>query len=108
MNTNFCAELSDDAAENVSGGYYFGSSSTTFVNANITENLTINKLFQSRTNVFGNLAGAEAAATAFGSNTATQAISSTGVVQGGFFQQGASASNATSLSATNGSFFFFG
>lgn len=108
MNTNFCVELSDDAAQDVSGGYYFGASSNTLVTANITENLTINKNFTSRTIVVGNLAGAEAAATALGNNTATQAISSTAVVQGGFFQRGGSASNATSVSATNGSFFLFG
>ncbi|WP_373542177.1 hypothetical protein [Chamaesiphon sp.] len=101
MNTNFCIELSDDAAQDISGGYYFGPSSTTNVNANISENLFINKYFQSITRVFGNLAGGEATATAIGANTATQAISNTQVVQGF-----GSTSNATSLSATNGGFFF--
>lgn len=107
MNTNFCIELSDDAAQDISGGYYFGPSSLTFVNANITENLTINKFFRSVTDVRGNFAGGEATATAIGANTATQAISNTAVVQPSFFQQGGSASNATSLSATNGFSFFF-
>ncbi len=101
MNTNFWIELSDDAAQDISGGYYFGPSSTTFVSANITENLNINKFFRSVTNVFGNFAGGEATATAIGANTATQAISNTAVVQ-----QLGSTSNATSLSATNGFFFF--
>ena len=103
MNTNFCIELSDDAAQDVSGGYYFGASSTTNVTANISENFTINKTFLSRTAVVGNLAGAEAAATSIGLNTATQAISSTTVVQGF-----GSSANATSISASNGSFFLFG
>ena len=108
MNTNFCIELSYDAAQDVSGGFYFGPSSTTVVTANISQIFSINKSFLAQTAVVGNLAGAEATATSIGLNTATQAISSTAVVQGGFFQRGGSASNATSLSATNGSFFFFG
>lgn len=102
MNSNFGIELSDDSAQNVSGGYYFGSSSTTTVTANITENLNINKYFQSKTNIYGNFAGAEAGATASGPNTATQAISSTNVVQGY-----GSASNATSISGTNGSYWHY-
>jgi hypothetical protein len=102
MNTNFCIELSDDSAQNVSGGYYFGASSYTNVYANIYENLSINKNFNSRTNIFGNFAGGEAAATAVGPNTSTQAISSTNVVQGY-----GSASNATSISGTNGYYYYY-
>ncbi|WP_295622080.1 hypothetical protein [Chamaesiphon sp. GL140_3_metabinner_50] len=97
MNTNFGIELSDESAQSVSGGYYFGSSSNTNVNANIYENLNIKKYFESKTNVYGNFAGAEAEATASGPNTATQGISYTNVVKGY-----GSTSNATSLSATNG------
>jgi hypothetical protein len=99
MNPNFGIEVTDDSAENVSGGYYFGASSTTLVKANITENLTIDKKFTSKTMIRGNFAGAEAGATAFGANTATQAISSTTVVQGY-----GSTSNATSISGTNGNY----
>jgi hypothetical protein len=99
MNSNFGIELSDDSAQNVSGGYYFGSSSNTYVNANIYENLNIKKYFESKTNVYGNLAGAEAEATASGPNTATQGITYTNVRQGY-----GSTSVATSLSATNGSY----
>ena len=103
MNTNFCIELSDDAAQDVSGGFYFGQSSNTFVTANISETFTINKSFLAQTAVVGNLAGAEATATSIGLNTATQAISSTTVVQGS-----GSSANATSISASNGSFALFG
>ena len=103
MNTNFCIELSDDAAQDVSGGFYFGPSSNTFVTANISENFAISKFFRSDTRVVGNLAGAEATATSLGFNTATQAISSTAVVQGS-----GSTVNATSISASNGSFAIFG
>jgi hypothetical protein len=102
MNPNFGIEVTDDSAENVSGGYYFGSSSTTIVKANITENLDINKKFKSITFIRGNFAGAEAGATAVGANTATQAISSTTVIQGY-----GSTSNATSISGTNGNYHFF-
>ena len=103
MNTNFCIELSDDAAQDVSGGFYFGPSSTTVVTANISQIFSINKSFLAQTAVVGNLAGAEATATSIGLNTATQAISSTTVVQGS-----GSSANATSISASNGSFFLFG
>ena len=97
MNTNFCIELSDDAAQNVSGGYYFGDPSTT----NITENLNINKTLTSRVFVYGHFAGAEADAVAFGYGSATQAISSTatGPVS--------SESKATSISASTPLFFYF-
>ena len=103
MNTNFCIELSYDAAQDVSGGFYFGPSSTTVVTANISQIFSINKSFLAQTAVVGNLAGAEATATSIGLNTATQAISSTTVVQGS-----GSSANATSISASNGSFFLFG
>jgi hypothetical protein len=87
------------AEVNVEGGYYFGSSSNTTVYANITENLNIKKYFESRTNIFGNFAGAEAAATAVGPNTATQAISSTNTIVGY-----GSSSNATSISGSQGAY----
>ncbi|MEG4216374.1 hypothetical protein QUA27_13355 [Microcoleus sp. Pol14C6] len=90
----------ESAEANVEGGYYFGESSTTYVNANISEYLTINKVFNSKTNIKGNFAGAEASAGALGANSATQAISSTNTVQGVGSQ-----SNATSLSGSNGYFF---
>jgi hypothetical protein len=99
MNFNTCIELSDDSAQNVSGGYYFGKSSTT----NVTENLNIKKYFESKTNIYGNFAGAEADATAYGPNTSTQAISYTTVTKGV-----SSASNATSVSGTNGSYWHRG
>lgn len=109
MNTNFCVELSDDAAQDVSGGFYFGQSSTTNVNANIRELFVITQDVFSVTRVVGNLAASEAAASAIGNNTATQTVSSSAVVQGSPFSRGQSYSDATSISATNGAnFSFFG
>jgi hypothetical protein len=99
MNFNTCIELSDDSAQNVSGGYYFGPNSSTTV----TENLTIKKYFESKTNIYGNFAGAEADAYASGPNTSTQAVSYTNVIKGV-----SSASNATSVSGTNGSYWHRG
>ena len=107
MNTNFCIELSDDAAQDVSGGFYFGQSSFTNVNATIRELFVITKDVLSVTRVFGNLAASEAAASAIGNNTATQTISSSAVVQGSIFSRGQSYSDATSISATNGASFSF-
>jgi hypothetical protein len=82
---------------NVEGGYFFGPSSKTYVDAYIRERLDINKNFVGKTFVKGNFAGAEATAFAMGKDTSTQAISYTDVVQGY-----GSASKATSVSATNG------
>jgi hypothetical protein len=80
----------------VEGGYFFGPSSKTVVNATIKEDLDINKNFFGKTIVIGNFAGAEATALSSGWNTSTQAISYTNVVQGK-----ASASYATSVSAAS-------
>lgn len=92
MNTNFCIELSDESAQNISGGYYFGESS----NTNITENLYINKNFYSKVDIKGQFAGAEGDAIAQGPNSAAQAITATytGVL--------GSQAKSTSVSATNG------
>jgi hypothetical protein len=92
MNTNFCIELSDESAQNVSGGYYFGESSNTV----IKENLDIKKNFYSNVYVKGQFAGAEADAVAGGANSATQAITATYT---GIY---GSQSKATSVSATSG------
>ncbi|MEG4963179.1 MULTISPECIES: hypothetical protein [unclassified Microcoleus] len=90
-----------EAAEaNVEGGYFFGDSSYTAVYANINEYLTINKVFNSITNVKGNFAGAEADAEAVGANSSTQAITKTLTVQGV-----GSSSNATSTSGSAGNYF---
>jgi hypothetical protein len=91
MNTNFCIELSDDSAQNVSGGYYFGDP----VNTNIRENLYITKFLASDVRVYGHFAGAEAGAQAYGYGSSTQAISDT------YTSYFGSASNATSVSASN-------
>ncbi|MBW4421291.1 MAG: hypothetical protein KME13_19020 [Myxacorys californica WJT36-NPBG1] len=80
----------------VLGGYNFGGNHS----SNIYENLYINKYLKSKVDVYGNFAGAEADAVAEGYNTSTQAISSTYTKQGV-----ASASNATSVSASAGSYF---
>jgi hypothetical protein len=95
MNTNFGIELSDESAQNVGGGYYFGESS----NTNVYENLSINKKLYSDTYIKGNFAGAEAKAIAGGPNSATQAVS--------FTYTGAygSESNATSVSGTSGFYY---
>lgn len=86
------------AEENdVLGGYDFGGNHS----SNIYENLYINKYLRSDVDVYGNFAGAEADAKALGKNTSTQAISRT------FTDQGyASASNATSVSASEGAYFY--
>ncbi|MEG5017557.1 MULTISPECIES: hypothetical protein [unclassified Microcoleus] len=91
----------ESAEANVEGGYFFGDSSVTYVKANISEYLTINKVFNSITNVKGNFAGAEAAADAVGANSSTQAITKTTTVQGL-----GSSSNATSTSGSAGSYFW--
>ncbi|MFQ3616118.1 MAG: hypothetical protein SNJ57_14410 [Cyanobacteriota bacterium] len=88
------------AQADVNGGYYFGPSSTTHVNAVIKETLDIKKNLVSTVLVKGNFAGAEADAVAYGKNTSTQAISATFVDQGK-----ASMSTATSVSATSGFFY---
>ena len=90
MNPNFCIELSDDSAQNVSGGYNFGDSSYT----SIYEKLDISKNLYSNTNVYGHFAGAEAEALAKGYGTSTQALSKT------YTDPLTSASSATSVSAT--------
>jgi hypothetical protein len=82
---------------NVEGGYFFGPSSQTRVDAQIKEVLDIKKNFVGKTLVVGNFAGAEASAFATGKDTSTQAISLTDVDQGK-----SSTSYATSVSATNG------
>ncbi|MDQ2099490.1 MAG: hypothetical protein QQW96_17810 [Tychonema bourrellyi B0820] len=87
----------ESAEANVEGGYYFGPSSSTNVYADIRENLTINKVFNSVTKTQGTFAGAEATASALGANSATQAISNTVTIQGV-----GSTSNATSISGSNG------
>ncbi len=92
MNTNFCIELSDDSAQNVSGGYYFGDPS----NTTIRETLTIVKNLTSTVKVTGNFAGAEADAAAFGKGTSTQSITAT------YTDPGKSVSTATSISASAG------
>jgi hypothetical protein len=95
MNTTFWTELSDDSAQNVSGGYFFGGN----VNTTIKETLDIKKTLVSKVTVIGKFAGAEASAEAYGANTSTQAISNTYTGALG------SASDATSISATGGSSF---
>lgn len=99
MSTNLFVELSDDLAQNVGGGYYFGDP----VNTNIRENLEIFKYLQSDVFVRGQFAGAEAGAVADGPDSATQAITNT-ITDYRF----GSASQATSTSATNGFFFYVG
>lgn len=76
----------------VLGGYYFGKSSNTYVN----EYLNLNKYVNSRVNLYGNFAGAEAEAGAIGYNSSTQAVSYTNTVQGF-----GSVSGATSISASS-------
>lgn len=83
----------ESAEATVVGGYYFGPSSLT-VNL---QYLGIGVGLTSVTKISGNFAGAEADATAMGSNTFTEAITSTTVVQGV-----GSISNATSAAGTNG------
>jgi hypothetical protein len=77
----------------VEGGYYFGVSSSTY----ITENLNITKYLNSKVDIKGNFAGAEAEATAMGKNSTTQALSFTNTVQGV-----GSSSSATSISGSLG------
>ncbi len=96
MNPNFCIELSDDSAQNVSGGYDFGNSSYT----SIYENLNITKNLYSNAVVYGHFAGAEAEALAKGYGTSTQALSKT------YTDPVTSASSATSTSATGGYYFY--
>jgi hypothetical protein len=90
------------AEANVEGGYFFGPSSKTRVDAVIKEKLDIKKDFFGKTVVIGNFAGAEATAVAEGPNTSTQAISATAVEQGK-----SSASQATSVSATSGARYYY-
>lgn len=90
----------ESAEANVEGGYFFGDSSYTNVYANISEYLTVNKVFNSITNVKNNFAGAEASADALGANSSTQAISKTTTIQGV-----GSSSNATSISGSAGNYF---
>lgn len=75
----------------VEGGYYFGPSS----NTTVTENLNIRKYFESKTNIRGNFAGAEAGADALGKNSSTQAVTYTSTIQGF-----GSTSTATSVSGS--------
>ena len=77
----------------VTGGYNFGGSSRT----NIDFNFDIDSSVYSNLHLRGNFAGAQADALATGSNTYTNAVSTTNVLQGY-----GSASTATSVSATNG------
>lgn len=70
MTNNLWIELSDDSAQNVSGGYYFGDSSYT----KIREELDINKNFKSKVEIKGGFAGAEADATYEGPQGAAQAV----------------------------------
>jgi hypothetical protein len=93
MNTNFCIELSDDSAQNISGGYYFGDP----VNTSITENLRITKYLTSCVDVKGHFAGSEAEAFADGPGSSTQSITLTATDPTG------SVSKATSVSASSGS-----
>ena len=88
-----------EAAEaNVEGGYYFGNN----VHVRVEKNLKVNNDFNSRVNVRGNFAGAEAEAFAFGKNTSAEGFTFTETVQGH-----SSVALASSLSASDKDRFFF-
>ena len=90
MNTNFCIELSDDAAQNISGGLV----------VSFKENFAIYKYIESKTNISGNVATGVAKADASGSNTVTQTITLTDVYRGY-----GSSSTSGSVSATSGAYY---
>lgn len=90
MNTNFCIELSDDAAQNISGG----------LSVSFNERFQIYKSIVSKTDIYGNVATGVATATATGSDTVTQTITLTNAAQGY-----SSSSTSGSVSATSGAYY---
>jgi hypothetical protein len=80
MNTNFCIELSDDSAENVSGGtggYGIGGRVNLDVYKNSYVNVYVNKYVSSYANPYGNLGEAEAYADAQGYNSLAETLTVT-------------------------------
>lgn len=72
MNTNFGIELSDDSAQNVSGGISGRASLDVFKNSYI--NVYTNKYVSSYADPKGNLADAEAYADASGPNSLAETL----------------------------------
>jgi hypothetical protein len=68
MNSTVCIELSDDSAQNVSGGY------TSTRNSNVT--LNVKKTFDSNVKAVGQAADADAYAFAYGPNSLAEVYTS--------------------------------
>ena len=77
MNTSFWIELSDDAAQNVSGGWSRGGTTVYF-----KEQFYVEKYIKSNLNISGNVAVAAATSNAVGYNTVTQTYTGSSVYQG--------------------------
>jgi hypothetical protein len=78
MNTNFCIELSDDSAQNISGGFDFGSNSFTTAQFGFLSG----SLITSRTRIDGNTAIGESDNVALGRYTYTNGVVINQAVEG--------------------------
>jgi hypothetical protein len=87
MTTNFWIEISDDSAQNVSGGF-----NSAFGNVYFNENFYVNKSLYSYANPTGYLATAESDAKAYGYGAAAQIFTNTYTTPGYAFAQGTSIS----------------
>lgn len=87
--------LENIAEENVVGGFSFIAKKDVNIGVVITETVDITKNVVSNANVTGNLATAEAGATAFGANSLAEAFAFTNTTDN------SSAANAFAVSATN-------
>lgn len=90
MTNNLWIELSDDSAQNVSGGF-----NSAFGNVFFSEFFDVNKELDSDVRVRGYLATAESDAQAFGNGAVAQIFTNTFTTSSGAFAQG------TSISASN-------
>ena len=84
----------ESVAEEVVGGFSFTAEKDVDIDVNVDEDIDINKDVDVTVDISGNLATAEAGATAFGENTLAEAFAFT------YTDDFTSAANAFSVSAT--------
>jgi hypothetical protein len=85
----------ENVEEQVVGGFSFSAFKNVDINVDVDETIDITKNVKSTVNISGNLATAESGATAFGNNTLAESFAFT------YTDDGSSAANAFSVSATN-------